>query len=674
MSQKEHMAIGSQSTPTPRPGPGLFLIMRNRYLALVDIALLSLAPLLAIWVRLEGHPAAGSYVVPMMVFTAVMVGTKVGIYARTGLYAEFWPYASTEELVTLSRAIGLGFLGELVMFFAVLLPLKAVPDTFPLSLPILDALLSVLLVGGSRVGIRIWFAYHKRLDEVGTPEPVLVAGAGVAGSMIIKEMKANGQLGLNPIGIVDDDPHKQGIRIHGVRVLGRIEDLSRVLQETGATEVIIAIPTASGKVVRGILQACKDKGVKSKTIPGLFEILQGSAGVAQIRNIRLEDLLRRGSVKADSDSLMPFFRGMKVLVTGAGGSIGSELCRQVKDLAPSDLVLVGHGENSIYQIARELRESLRPGVRVHRVIADIRDRERMEQVFREQRPDVVLHAAAHKHVPLMEDNIPDAVTNNVLGTRVLIEHSIHYGVKKFVLVSSDKAVNPTSVMGVTKRIAELMVQDAAMTTGRPFITVRFGNVLGSRGSVVPLFEDQIDRGGPVTITHPDVRRYFMTIPESVQLILQATTMGRGGEVYVLDMGEQIKLVDLARDLIKLRGLDEPKDIEIRFTGLRRGEKMYEELFAQDAKVESTEHEKILVCKNGFPQRYQPQASLAAHEQPLLVEVSALLEAARAGDGPAMDRLFRELVPEYHTPAQEGRQGLTSPDHPNSDGGSPGAAA
>jgi FlaA1/EpsC-like NDP-sugar epimerase len=654
--------------------PNLFTLFRNRYLALVDIILLSLTPLLAMWVRLEGHGAAEVYAFPMTVFTLVMVGTKLAVYARSGLYAEFWPYASTEELVTLTKAIGLGFVAEQVIFFAVLVPVHAVPDDLPRSLPILDGLLSVLLVGGSRAGIRLWFAHYKRLDEGPSSRAVLVAGAGVAGSMIIKEMKLNRQLGLRPMGIVDDDPHKQGVRIHGVPVMGPLQDLGKAIKETGAKEVIIAIPTASGKVVRGIVQACKDAGVRSKTIPGLFEILQGSAGIAQIRNIRLEDLLRRGSVKSDSDALLPFFRGTRVLVTGAGGSIGGELCRQLKDLEPADLVLVGHGENSIYQIARELRENSPPGLRIHRVIADIRDRDRMQQVFLKYGPDLVLHAAAHKHVPLMEENATDAVTNNVLGTRVLTELSTHHRVKKFVLVSSDKAVNPTSIMGVTKRIAELLVQDAAMATGRPFVTVRFGNVLGSRGSVVPLFEDQIDNGGPVTITHPEVRRYFMTIPESVQLILQATTMGRGGEVFVLDMGEQIKLVDLARDLIRLRGLDEQRDIDIRFTGLRPGEKMYEELFLKSDRVEPTQHEKILVCRNGFPERYQQQPSLPAQEQPLQLEVNALLEAAQEGNAQLIDRIFRDLVPEYHKPEEEKTKGEAVPMSPVGQGRSPGVAA
>jgi FlaA1/EpsC-like NDP-sugar epimerase len=367
-------------------------------------------------------------------------------------------------------------------------------------------------------------------------------------------------------------------------------------------------------------------------------------------------------VKTDTKSVVGLLKGARVMITGAGGSIGSEICRQIKEFGPTELILVGHGENSIFRIAQELMEHPKRGVAVRTVIADIRDKDRMDSVFAQHKPAVIFHAAAHKHVPLMEVNISEAVTNNVLGTRNLVELSERHGVQRFVMISSDKAVNPTSIMGVSKRIAELIVQNAAMRVGRTFVTVRFGNVLGSSGSVVPVFERQIKMGGPVTVTHPDVKRFFMTIPEAVQLVLQAATMGTGGETFVLDMGEQIPVVELARDLIRLNGLEEGRDIDIVFTGLRPGEKMYEELFYEGARIERTTHDKILVSYNSMDRdvtvpmgdgnvsiHQHIVSGMPGYENPLGMDVDTLIEAAHQGSESIVLRLFSKLVPQFRMP-------------------------
>jgi FlaA1/EpsC-like NDP-sugar epimerase len=420
--------------------------------------------------------------------------------------------------------------------------------------------------------------------------------------------------------------------------------------------VIIAMPTASGKTIREIIAICGKTGVRTRIVPGLYELLGGAVSVQQLREVQIEDLLRRAPVQIDAAQVATLVHGKRVLVTGAGGSIGSELCRQIARLEPAELVLLGHGENSIFEIHNELRNGLQvPGSRsnvqpatshlppctfnLEPVIADIRDAERLRAVLARYRPEVVFHAAAHKHVPLMESNEVEAVTNNVLGTRNLVRAAMQVGVTHFVLISTDKAVNPVSIMGTTKRIAELIVQQAAQQTGQAYVTVRFGNVLGSRGSVIPFFRKQIAAGGPVTITHPEMRRYFMTIPEAVQLVLQAATLGKGGEVFVLDMGEPVYINDLACDLIRLSGLEPGHDIDVVFTGLRPGEKLYEELYSGHEAHNRTQHQKIFVSQNGrVPELVWASCPEAA--------VDDLIAAAQHGDADEVRRLLRTLVPEY----------------------------
>jgi FlaA1/EpsC-like NDP-sugar epimerase len=442
---------------------------------------------------------------------------------------------------------------------------------------------------------------------------------------------------------VDDDRSKHGHRLCDLPVMGPLAAIPALAQAHDINEVVIAMPRASGAVVRQVVRAALEVGVKTRTVPGMFDIISGRVTVASLRQVEIQDLLRRDPIQTDLEQVRSLATGETVLVTGAGGSIGSELCRQLARLDPAQIVLLGHGENSIFDILAELGEHF-PTVTTVPVIADVRDRERLRQAFEQYRPYSVFHAAAHKHVPLMEGNIGEAVTNNVLGTRNVAELAAEFGAEHLVLISTDKAVRPTNVMGATKRVAEQIVQEIAQTHGRKFVAVRFGNVLGSRGSVVPTFLRQIQNGGPVTVTDPEMRRYFMTIPEAVQLVLQAGAFGQGGEVFVLDMGEPVKVLDLATDLIRLSGLEVGTDVEIRFTGARPGEKLYEELFFDAESAIPTDHPKVLRAKNG---------SLPIG---LSTMVKVLVEsAAKAHSNDEVRDLLGTLVPDFRAtgvPAEE----------------------
>jgi FlaA1/EpsC-like NDP-sugar epimerase len=480
---------------------------------------------------------------------------------------------------------------------------------------------------------------------------VLIVGAGDAGAMIAKEMRTNPSLGLDPVGFVDDDMHKHDVRIHGLPVLGNRHDIPALTRQHDVRQVIIAIPTAPGRVIREILGICERVGVEARTMPGIYELLDETVQVNQLRDVRIEDLLRREPIQTDTAAVQALLRGKRVLVTGGGGSIGSELCRQVWRCAPAQLIVLGHGENSIFEIVNELRNSggaaaktaggsvILAGDALEAVIADIRFPSRMHAVMQRYRPEVVFHAAAHKHVPLMEQNPGEAITNNVLGTRNVLDAALAADVTHFVMISTDKAVNPTSIMGASKRCAELLVHRAARRSGRPYVAVRFGNVLGSRGSVVLTFQKQIAAGGPVTVTHPDMRRYFMTIPEAVQLVLQAAVLGHGGEVFVLDMGDPVRIVDLAHDLIELSGFEVGQDIEIVYTGMRPGEKLYEELFGEGERYERTRHQKIFIAAN------------ASNLAPLDLDnvLSSLRQAAESNERTAVMAGLQQLIPEFQPP-------------------------
>jgi FlaA1/EpsC-like NDP-sugar epimerase len=467
-------------------------------------------------------------------------------------------------------------------------------------------------------------------------QKVLVVGAGDAGSMIVRELRKNPQVGLYPIGFVDDDDLKINMQIYSIPVLGNRQQIPELVRQNNIAQVIIAMPTAPGEVIREVVRLCENVGVKTKIIPAMSELLTDEVSLHHLRDVEIEDLLRRDPVQTDIGAVYDLLYGQRVLVTGSGGSIGSELCRQIIRCAPSQLILIGHGENSIFDIYHELLKRPEQGTQIIPIIADVRFAHRIQSIFEQYMPDVVFHAAAHKHVPLMEMNPTEAITNNIEGTRNVLEAALATKVAHFVMISTDKAVNPTNVMGASKRTAELLVHQAARKSGRPYVAVRFGNVLGSRGSVVLTFKKQIEQGGPVTITHPNVERFFMTIPEAVQLVLQAAVLGKGGEVFVLDMGQPLKILDLAQDLIRLSGLEVGRDIQIEFVGLRPGEKLTEELFVEGERYQRTPHQKIYLATNA--------STLVPAQLDELVDY--LIHNAQRQDQAAVLAGLRNLVPEY----------------------------
>ncbi len=617
--------------------------LRNRHFLMADFVLLALTPTLALGLRLDTDAWPPSYRTGLVVITLVALVVKLWLFYVVGLYRRYWRYASIDELYLIVLAVGTST-ALLVIIFLGAQSFHLISELIlPRSVPFIDGLLTLLVVGGTRFSVRALESARRVRSKGDSPgrKHVLVVGAGDAGAMIVREMRNSAGINLEPVGFVDDDPRKHGASIYGVPVLGSRKDIPALVADNGIEEVIIAMPTAPGKVIREIVALCESVKVHSRIMPGMYELLSGRVAVSQLRNVDIQDLLRREPVEIDSEEVARMLAGTRVLVTGAGGSIGSELCRQIARCGPARLTLLGHGENSLFTIERELRRKwLDLGLDV--MVADIRDKPRLRGIFERTRPQAVFHAAAHKHVPLMELNTEDAITNNVSGTHQLVRLAETYGVERFVLISSDKAVNPVNVMGATKRVAELIVLNAARRTGQPYVSVRFGNVLGSRGSVVPIFREQIARGGPVTITHPDVSRYFMTIPEAVQLVLQAAALGAPrspGEVFVLDMGEPIKILDLARDLIELSGLEAGRGIEIVFTGLRPGEKLYEELFGTGEEYHRTRHEKIFVAHT-----QNHQTTVVSDETE--AQVARLMQAAEAGEVDEMLHLLKEIVPTY----------------------------
>ncbi len=616
--------------------------IRNRYFLIADVLLMPLAAVLSFLLRLD-LPGLQPYIRTLLLFAALAALVKPAIFHLFGLYRRYWRYASANELINIALAtlIGTAVVTLLVYSLASLLV-----DFRPLprSIPILDWLVSLSLVGGTRFAVRLladrplarlWRNNHLDDDQRQQQQRVLVMGAGDTGAMIVREMQANPGLGLVPVGLLDDNRAKVGMTIHGVLMQGSREDIPRLVREERIDEVIIAMPTAAGRAIGEVVAICQRTGVVCKTVPGIYELLSGQVSVRQVREVRIEDLLRREPVRIGGAEAGRYLSDAVVLVTGAGGSIGAELCRQIALYHPKELLLLGHGENSIHDILLELAEKF-PHLAAQPLIADVRDYDRLAAVFTHHKPEVVFHAAAHKHVPLMETNVAEAVMNNIFGTHCLLQATEANGVARFVLVSTDKAVNPVNVMGVTKRVAELLVQNTARRTGRAYVAVRFGNVLGSRGSVVPLFQHQIANGGPVTVTHPEMRRYFMTIPEAVQLIIQAAALGQGGEIFVLDMGEQLRIVDLATELIRLSGLEPGRDVEIVFTGSRPGEKLSEELFANGEEPRLTQHEKILVAQGN---NTWDSEALSRHLQELEVLV-------RGGGTMRICAKMRDIVPEY----------------------------
>ncbi len=567
--------------------------VRNRYILLGDLILIFVAVLGTFVLRFELGPLFYEYLPFAYWMILVSLVVKPTVYYFFGLYRRLWLYASIKELMLIASAVSAASVA-LALSMLLLYTLNVV-DAYLRSVFVIDWLLSLVTVGGLRLVIRL-IAEISQSPTSGQPgtsrtKRVLIVGAGDAGAMVVRELQKNPQLNLIPVGFLDDNPTKLKQTIHGVPIVGTIPDLTRVLDRLHVNEVIIAIPSAPGRIVRMVADVSRLKGVPFRTMPGIYELLGGKVSVSRLRDVDISDLLRRQPTRIRDEKVGSILTGNIVLVTGAGGSIGRELCRQIARWEPEQLIMVGHGENSIFEALLELNEAF-PNLIIHPVIADLRDRTRLENVFAQHKPQVVYHTAAHKHVPLMELNVEEAVTNNILGTKNLVEVSIERNIERLIMISTDKAIRPVNIMGATKRIAEMLVLEAGRRSRKSYSVVRFGNVLGSRGSVVPIFNKQIARGGPITITHPDMKRYFMTIPEAVYLVLQAAGMGQGGETFVLNMGQQVRILDLAEDLIRLSGLEPGRDIEIVFTGVRPGEKLSEDLWDEGFQFKSTEHPDI----------------------------------------------------------------------------------
>jgi len=602
-----------------------------------DVVLWALAAPLGFWLRLEKPWVTYGQIV--VVYTLAGMPIKLLLEMLFSLHLQSWRKAGIRDLFTLAKAVFWGtlLLSALAFFIRVDFPV-------PRSVPLIEGGLALLLLGGVRLASRMLFerslvASSRTAHR--NPKRVLIVGAGEAGTMLAREMLRHPESGLLPVGFLDDDASKLRKRFVGLTVLGGISDLPRVASKVNADEVLIAIPSSPGSVVRRVVELAQREGLRHRIVPGIYEILSGKVAISQIRNVDVEDLLRREPVQLNTSEIAGYLEGRVVLVTGAGGSIGSEIVRQVARYSPSRILLLGRGENSLYQIEREIERNW-PELNYRIVVADVRDRQKLEYVFKTFHPQVIFHAAAHKHVPMMERNPDEAVYNNVGGTKNLVELSLSHHIERFVNISTDKAVNPTSVMGASKRVAEYLTQWAAnkASPGQIFASVRFGNVLGSRGSVIPLFKEQIRSGGPVTVTHPEMTRYFMTIPEAAQLVLQAAGLGGNGSVYVLDMGEPIKIVDLAKDLIRFSGFQPGVDIDIVFTGIRPGEKLFEEMLTAEEGTIASRHKQIYISQT--PPLSDSQLSALLGE---------LFEAASSRDPQEIRRVFGKMIASYKPAAQ-----------------------
>jgi len=595
-----------------------------------DVALIVVSVMGSFALRLDVEQLP-FYLPAVLIMCGVALLVKVPTYYFFGMYRRIWTYASTHELRLITAAVTMSsVLTSGVML--ILISVGFVVPGMPRSALGIDWLLSLVLIGGARFALRI-LGEQSTFPRNGKARYALIIGAGDAGALVVRELQKSSQLNLTPVGFLDDDGTKQKQEINGVPVIGRLGDLVEVLETQHVDEVIFAIPSAPGRVVRTVSETCRVKGIPSRTMPGIYELIGGKISVSRLREVDITDLLRREPTHIDEGLVGAALTDRRVLVTGAGGSIGRELSRQIARWNPAELVLLGHGENSIFETLLEIQGD-HPAIPLVPIIADIKDETRMRAAFKEHDIQVAFHTAAHKHVPLMQANVEEAILNNVFGTHTVVEIAVECNVERFVLVSTDKAVRPANVYGATKRLAEMIVLEAAHRSGRAFSVVRFGNVLGSRGSVIPIFKQQILAGGPILITHPEMERYFMTIPEAVHLVLQAASMGKGGETFLLDMGEQIHIVDLAEDLIRLSGLEPGRDIEIEFTGIRPGEKLKEELWEEGKIYEKTAHPGIVRSDN--------EASLMSGE------LDAMLQrlAALVSDGKSHEiiALLDEIIP------------------------------
>jgi FlaA1/EpsC-like NDP-sugar epimerase len=573
---------------------------------------------------------------PQLLIAFILI--KLGVFGLFKQFRGWWRYAGITDLISIGKASLVSTLVIVILWFAMmntasLRPFMADIADVSQGVFILDMFFTLLLLGGLRMLVRLYYEEFRRVES-SQLKRFLIIGAGNAGEALLREIHRMAVAQYEVIGFVDDDPAKHGMSIHDIPVLGTVDELPRICKENEIEEIAIAMPSATHQQMRHVVQVCEGTKIRFRTVPSITDIASGKFKVSQIRDVDINDLLGREVVQLDLDVIEEFIKNKVILVTGAGGSIGSEMCRQVCNFKPALLLLIEQAENALFFIERELRQSF-PDVPMQDIICDITDEDRVNTIFERFRPQVVIHAAAHKHVPLMELNPGEAIKNNVKGTRTVADAADRYGSTNFVMISTDKAVNPTSIMGSTKRIAEMYIQDLNRTSKTAFVTVRFGNVLGSNGSVVPIFKAQIAGGGPLTVTHPEMRRYFMTIPEASQLVLQAASMGKGGEIFVLDMGEPVKIVDLARELITLSGFRPGEDIEIKFTGLRPGEKLFEELSIKGEDMLPTRHPKIGVWQN------RPMDRRQLHDG-----IERLMAMSQSLDRDEIVELVKRLVPEY----------------------------
>jgi len=543
------------------------------------------------------------------------------------MYKIIWKYASIEELINI-------FLASIISNLATFIYAHLIGSNLPKSIYFIIAILDMMFVGGMRLCYRLYKLIIDKFYERSSKKRIMIIGAGQAGALVIKEYKNHHQLNSKPVAIIDDDKYKHGKFIMGVPIVGDRNDILNQAEKLKIDEIVLAIPSASKKEISDIVRICKKSKAKLKILPGVYELIDGKVTIHNIRDVQIEDLLGREEIKTDINEVSTYIKDKIVLVTGGGGSIGSELCRQIAHIKPRKLVIIDICENSSYEIQNELlRRNKDLNLKVY--IGSIIDKDRIFDLFNRERPDVVFHAAAHKHVPLMKDSPKESIKNNVFGTLNLVEAADIFGVERFVMISTDKAVNPTSIMGASKRLCEMIIQSKNVISKTDYVAVRFGNVLGSNGSVIPLFKKQIEEGGPVTVTHRDVIRYFMTIPEAVSLVIQAGAMAEGGEIFILDMGKPVKILDLAEDLIRLSGFEPYKDIPIEITGLRPGERLYEELFIDPDRVISTKHSKIFVEKPVFTDYKLLMKSLK--------EVERIIQEGTDED---MKNYIQSIVPNY----------------------------
>ena len=568
------------------------LLLKKLLLIIYDIIAVSVSGYLALLMRFELEPSQipEQFLNPYRRYNWIMIIVTILVFYVFRLYSSLWTYAGAVELINVVLA-GCVVGGFQIVFYAL------IDVRMPRSYWLLFTMNLIVLIFASRYFYRAfrWIVGYIRGENAAEMHRVMVVGAGAAGNVLIKEIRNSRYIHKKVVCAIDDDRDKIGSFIHGVKIMGNRYEIPRLAKELAVDEIIIAMPAVSQKEIKGILDICKETGCEMKRLPGIYQLVNGDVSVAKLKDVDVNDLLGRDPIEVDLDSILGYVENKVIMVTGGGGSIGSELCRQIASHHPKQLVLVDIYENTTYDIQNELRRNY-PELNLVVLIASVRNTKRMDMIFEKYRPDIVYHAAAHKNVPLMEDSPNEAVKNNVLGTWKVVQAADKWKVKRFVMISTDKAVNPTNIMGATKRICEMIIQTYNRHSETEFVAVRFGNVLGSNGSVIPLFKKQIEAGGPVTVTHPDIIRYFMTIPEAVSLVLQAGAYAKGGEIFILDMGEPVKIVDLARNLILLSGHKPDDDIKIEFTGLRPGEKLYEEMLMAEEGMQDTENKLIHIGK------------------------------------------------------------------------------